>query len=118
MLWILQARSTFNCSLTTLRISMRQRHSALSRFYRAARSYALFKLNALVYTTCSGTGRPRCVKYDLVEQKQSKSGSRYWRVECRFLDFDGMDFGEASTEIKIPKLRGTRQIDKPPAFPL
>ncbi|KAF2258837.1 P-loop containing nucleoside triphosphate hydrolase protein [Lojkania enalia] len=80
--------------------------------------WALFKPNALVYTTYAGTGRPRCVKYNFGEQGQTKSSSKHWKIECRYFDFDGTDFGEASTEVKIHKFRGVRQIDNLPAFPL
>ncbi|KAH8719447.1 P-loop containing nucleoside triphosphate hydrolase protein [Phaeosphaeriaceae sp. PMI808] len=67
---------------------------------------------------CPGTHSPRCVKYESGEEMKTKSSSKYWKIECRYLDFDGTDFGEASTELKIPKFRGARQIDSLPVLPI
>ncbi|KAF1963459.1 P-loop containing nucleoside triphosphate hydrolase protein [Byssothecium circinans] len=80
--------------------------------------WALFRPNTMVYTTCPGTHSPRCVKYESGEETKTKSGSKYWKIECRYLDFDGTDFGEMSTELKVPKFQGVRQIDSLPAFPI
>ncbi|KAH6692795.1 hypothetical protein BKA61DRAFT_499673 [Leptodontidium sp. MPI-SDFR-AT-0119] len=80
--------------------------------------WALFKPNSFAFTTCSGTQRPRCVKYDFGEEKKTKSGSKYWNIECRYLDFDGADLGESSIELKIPMFRGVKRINALQAFPL
>ncbi|KAH6666386.1 P-loop containing nucleoside triphosphate hydrolase protein [Halenospora varia] len=80
--------------------------------------WALFKSNALVYTTCSGTHKPRCVRYNFGEEKSSKSGTKFWNLDCRYLDFNGEDFGSVSIELHIPKFRGTRRINTLEAFPL
>jgi hypothetical protein len=80
--------------------------------------WALFRPNTMVYTKCPGTHSPRCVRYESGEEARTESGSKYWRMECRYLDFDGSDFGEAATELRIPKFRGVRQIDSLAAFPI
>ncbi|KAG0645018.1 26S proteasome regulatory subunit [Hyphodiscus hymeniophilus] len=80
--------------------------------------WALFKPNEPVFTTCHGTHKPRCVKYDYGEEKISKSGSKYWNIECRYKDFDGNEFGDVSIELRIPKFRGVKRIDLLEAFPL
>jgi hypothetical protein len=80
--------------------------------------WAFFKSNSLVYTTCLGTGKPRCVKYDFGEEKESPDGKKYYNLECRYLDFDGEKFGEASIEVTIPKFLGTKPINALEAFPL
>lgn len=58
------------------------------------------------------------MKYDYSEEKISKSGSKYWNVECRYQDFDGKEFGDVSIELRIPKFRGAKRIDVLEAFPL
>lgn len=68
--------------------------------------WALFKPNAIIFTTCHGTHKPRCMKYDFGEEKTTKSGSRYWSIECRYQDFDGKEFGNVSMELEIPRFRG------------
>jgi hypothetical protein len=80
--------------------------------------WALFKPGALVYTTCSGSKKPRCVIYDSAEEKITKSGFEYFYMECRYLDFDGKVFGEVSTNIAIPRFSGTKRIKTLEAFPL
>ena len=80
--------------------------------------WALFKPNSLVYTTCFGTSKPRCVKYDSAEEKASITGTKYYSLGCRYLDFNGEVFGEVSIELKIMKFRGTKRINTLEAFPL
>jgi hypothetical protein len=78
----------------------------------------LFKPNDPVYTTCFGTGKPRCVKYDAGEEKTKSSGEKFYRLDCRYFDFDGKIFGEVSTSVDIPKFRGCVCINTLKAFPL
>ena len=80
--------------------------------------WALFKPNMVVYTTCFGTGKPRCVKYHLGEERKMDNGVEYFRLECHYVDFDGKAFGETSIELAIMKFRGTKRIDSLDAFPL
>jgi hypothetical protein len=78
----------------------------------------LFKPNTLVYTICFGTKKPRCVIYDLAEEKVDRSEEKYLSMACRYLDFDGKTFGKASINLAIPKFRGTKRIHTLRAFPL
>ncbi len=80
--------------------------------------WALFKLNMVLYTTCFGTGKPRCVKYQLGEERTTNNGVEYFHLECRYVDFDGKVFGESSTELAILKFRGIKRINSLNAFPL
>ena len=80
--------------------------------------WALFKPNTPVFTTCSGTKNPRCVTYDSAEEKMNRWKMRYFNMDCRYFDFDGIAFGKASIELVIPKFRGTQRINTLPAFPL
>jgi hypothetical protein len=78
----------------------------------------LFKPNTLVYTTCFGTKKPRCVIYDSADEKVNGSGEKYLSMACRYLDFDGKTIGKASINLAIPKFRGTKRINTLRAFPL
>jgi hypothetical protein len=80
--------------------------------------WALFKPNALVYTTCSGTRKPRCVRYNFGEEKNTMTGTKYWSLDCSYLDFNGEDLGLFPIELKIAKFRGTKHINALEAFPL
>jgi hypothetical protein len=80
--------------------------------------WALFKPGALVYTTCFGSKKPRCVIYDSAEEKTSKFGVKYYNMECRYLDFNGEVFGEVSINLSIPKFHGAKRINTLEAFPL
>lgn len=80
--------------------------------------WGLFKPNSLVYTTYSGTGKPQCVKYDSSEEKKTRQGQKYCNLECRYLNFDGKELGEASIQLKIPKFHATKRINALKAFPL
>jgi hypothetical protein len=79
--------------------------------------WALFKPGALVYTTCFGTRKPRCVIYGSGEEKISKSGVKYYEMECRYIDFDGEAFGDVSLNLAIPEFHGTKRINTLTAFP-
>jgi hypothetical protein len=80
--------------------------------------WALFKPNAHVYTTCPGTGKPRCVRYDFGQEKMNDQGLKYFELEYRYLDFDGKVFGEVTESLQIDKFRGVRRINTLNAFPL
>ena len=80
--------------------------------------WALFKPNAMIYTTCVGTDKPRCVKYNFGEEKKQMNGVEYFHLGCRYLDSDGKVFGEVSTALGIEKFRGTKRINSLGAFPL
>ena len=80
--------------------------------------WALFRPNEPVFTTCHGTHKPRCVKFDFGEEKITNSGFIYWKLECRYLDFDGKEYGNIPIELGIPKFRGAKRISLLETFPL
>lgn len=80
--------------------------------------WALFTPNCLVYTTCSGTHKHRCVRYSFGEEKKTILGGTYWSLDCRYLDFNGEDLGLLPIELKIAKFRGAKRINALEAFPL
>jgi hypothetical protein len=45
-------------------------------------------------------------------------GSKFMRLDTRFLGSDGKIFGESTNRIKIPHFPGARRIDFLPAYPL
>ncbi len=80
--------------------------------------WALFKPNSVVYTSCFGTDKPRCVLFDGGEEKETNFGVKYYNMECRYLDYNGQVFGEASVDLAIFKFRGRKRISTLKAFPL
>lgn len=79
--------------------------------------WALFKPGCHVYTTCIGTKEPRCVKFDAGEEI-SQNDETWFNLECRFLDYDEVKFGEAGTFLRVPKFRGSKPIETLEAYPL
>ena len=45
-------------------------------------------------------------------------GAKYWRLDCRYNDFDGKEFGEVPIEVMIPKFQGSKPIYELEAFPV
>lgn len=80
--------------------------------------WAIFKPNSMVYSTCFGTEQPRCVIYDGGEEEETSNGLKYYKMECRYLDYDGRVFGETSINLAIVKFRGKKRISTLNAFPL
>jgi hypothetical protein len=80
--------------------------------------WAIFKPNTPVHGSCLGTDKPRCIKYSFGEQRITKSGNEYFHIEGRYLDFDGQQFGEATTALGIYRFRGVKRINSLDAFPL
>ncbi|KAH7230146.1 P-loop containing nucleoside triphosphate hydrolase protein [Fusarium redolens] len=80
--------------------------------------WALFEPNEKVFTTCPGTDSPRCVLHNYCEEGEEMDGTKFMRLDTRFLGTDGKIFGEAINRIKIPHFPGARRIDFLPAYPL
>nr|KMM69764.1 hypothetical protein CPAG_06078 [Coccidioides posadasii RMSCC 3488] len=80
--------------------------------------WALFKPNMPVFTTCDGSGEPRCVKYDSGMEKTTVQGVEYFEIHGRYLDFDGEVFGEVSETLRIKKFSGAKRIENLAAHPL
>ncbi|OAX78485.1 hypothetical protein ACJ72_07209 [Emergomyces africanus] len=79
--------------------------------------WALFKPGSHVYTTCLGTGKPRCVIFDAGEEATEKE-VQYYKLDCWYLDYDGQVFGEVGVEFGIIKFLGYKLIHTLEAFPL
>lgn len=80
--------------------------------------WALFEPNAEVYTTCNGTGAPRCVLFNYCEERREMTGQKYMYLQTRYLHSDGKVLGEVTTGIKIPHFVGTKLIEHLGAYPL
>ncbi|KAJ5257472.1 hypothetical protein N7524_009028 [Penicillium chrysogenum] len=79
--------------------------------------WALFKPGCYVYTTCIGTKEPRCVTFDAGEEI-TQNDETWFNLECRFLDYDGVKFGEAGIFLRVLKFRGSKPIATLAAYPL
>ncbi|CAP79317.1 Pc17g00300 [Penicillium rubens Wisconsin 54-1255] len=79
--------------------------------------WALFKPGCHVYTTCIGTKEPRCVVFDAGEE-MTQNDETWLNLECRFLDYNGVKFGEAGIFLRVAKFRGSKPIESLEAFPL
>lgn len=80
--------------------------------------WSLFKPNQLLFTTCSGIHKSRCVRHVCGEEKKNMYGAKYWSLDCRYNDFDGKEFGEVSIEVMIPKFQGLKPIHELETFPI
>ncbi|KAH7150680.1 hypothetical protein DER46DRAFT_628650 [Fusarium sp. MPI-SDFR-AT-0072] len=74
--------------------------------------------NEMVFATCPGTDSPRCVLHNYCEERGEMDGSKFMRLDTRFLGTDEKIFGESTNRIKIPHFPGARRIDFLPAYPL
>lgn len=79
--------------------------------------WALFKPGSNVFARCFGTKEPRCVIFDAGEEV-TQNDETWFNLECRFLDYDGVKFGEAGIFLRVAKFRGSKPIDGLEAFPL
>lgn len=79
--------------------------------------WALFKPGSHVFATCFGTKEPRCVIFDAGEEV-TQNDETWFNLECRFLDYDGVKFGEAGVFLRVGKFRGSKPIEGIEAFPL
>ncbi|KFY05238.1 hypothetical protein O988_00150 [Pseudogymnoascus sp. VKM F-3808] len=78
----------------------------------------LFKPNEFVYTTCRGTKKPRCIRFQSGEAKVSTNGVEYFHIKGKYLEFDGKMLGKVPIETAILGFRGSRNINSLEAFPL
>ncbi|KAK2752220.1 hypothetical protein FQN54_008152 [Arachnomyces sp. PD_36] len=79
--------------------------------------WTLFEPGCRVYTKCFGTQKPRCVIFDAGEEVTER-GVTYYKLECRYLDYDGKLFGEAEICLGVVKFQGSKPISSLAAFPL
>ena len=79
--------------------------------------WAVFRLGSYVFTICFGIKEPRCVIFDAGEEV-TQSDETWFNLECRFLDYNGVKFGETGIFLRIVKFRGLKPIQSLKAFPL
>jgi hypothetical protein len=72
--------------------------------------WALFKPNSVIYTTCLGTRKPRCIKYDFGEEK-TVDETEYFHINGRYWDFNTEMLGETKLDAGITKFRGAKRIN-------
>jgi hypothetical protein len=80
--------------------------------------WALFTPNSEIFTRCLGNEQPRCVRVNHGAYRDDWMKGKFFKVECRYHDFNGSAFGEAKVELKIDEFRGIKPISQLEAFPL
>ncbi|KIW99705.1 uncharacterized protein Z518_11118 [Rhinocladiella mackenziei CBS 650.93] len=80
--------------------------------------WALFKANDYIISICPGSGKPKCLRYEMGEEKKTEQGVKYFELHCQYLDFDGKVFGTVHAKLIIEKFGGARRINTLNAFPL
>jgi hypothetical protein len=80
--------------------------------------WALFKAKTVVYTTCQGTEKPRCIKFETGAEETTTTGVEYFHIKGSYLDFDGKILGKVSIETAILKFIGAKPINSLETFPL
>lgn len=96
---------------------MASRVNAAARYITYDLLWVLFKPGSSVFATCFGTKEPRCVIFDVGEDV-IKNQETWFNLECRFLDYDGVRFGEAGIFLWVLKFSGSKPIESLEAFPL
>lgn len=80
--------------------------------------WALFKASMHVISICSGSGKSRCLRYNMGEEKKTGQGVEYFELQCQYLDFDGKVFGMVTEKLAIEKFRGAKTITTLDTFPI
>jgi len=80
--------------------------------------WILFKPNTIVYIICLDIEKPLCFRFDMGEEKTTANRVTYFHMECRYLDSDGLVFGEVWTALGVGKFAGVKRIVTLDAFPL
>ncbi|KAI9766368.1 MAG: hypothetical protein M1840_006632 [Geoglossum simile] len=80
--------------------------------------WILFQPNTLVYTTCPGSDQPRYLKFNFGQMEQSSQGECFFKLDCRYLDYNRKIFGEVETSLAVAEFRGTKKVNTLDVFPL
>lgn len=81
--------------------------------------WALFKPNTIVYTTTYGSvDEPRAFKVDYALKESNFQKGTWYRVQGRYLEYDGKAFGMGTMHVEIPSFKGTHKITNLPTYPL
>ncbi|KAJ5210224.1 hypothetical protein N7491_010031, partial [Penicillium cf. griseofulvum] len=78
---------------------------------------ALFKPGCYIYTIYISTKEPRYIVFDAGEEI-IENNETWLNLECRFLNYNGVKFGEAGIFLRVAKFRGLKPIESLKAFPL
>ncbi|KAL2361270.1 hypothetical protein RJZ56_005846 [Blastomyces dermatitidis] len=80
--------------------------------------WAVMKPGCILYATCFGTEKPRCVVLNAVEQKEKHTGVEYYELSCSYIDCDRKSLGKSGIHLIIEKFSGLQAIHALPVFPL
>lgn len=59
---------------------------------------------------------PRCLRYDMGEDKTTEQGVEYFELQCQYLDVDGKVFGTVVAKLAIEKFRWSQTDPQPERF--
>ncbi|KAF1958426.1 P-loop containing nucleoside triphosphate hydrolase protein [Byssothecium circinans] len=77
--------------------------------------WTIFELGSLIYHSTDGHDRVYRLK---VAKMDNVNGSKVYKLDCQYVDFDGTKFGYREKTINITEFRGTKRITKLEAYPL
>ncbi|KAK5083831.1 hypothetical protein LTR05_006337 [Lithohypha guttulata] len=80
--------------------------------------WALFKSNDHVITTCSGSRKDKCLRFEMGEEKKTHQGVEYFELQCHYIDSDGSLIGSVIEKLTIERFRGVKPISSLSIFPL
>lgn len=72
----------------------------------------------MIYTTCFDIDKSRCVIYDVDEEQKTSNKLKYYKMKCRYLNYDDQVFKKASINLIIVKFREKKRISTLNAFSL
>lgn len=81
--------------------------------------WALFKPNAIAYTTTYGdSDHPRAFKIDYATKESHFMKGTWYNIEGKYLEYDGKSFGMGSLSVQVPSFQGVRRISTLDCYPL
>ncbi|EMD62473.1 hypothetical protein COCSADRAFT_146272 [Bipolaris sorokiniana ND90Pr] len=82
--------------------------------------WALFKPNTIAFTpTYNNKDDARCFRVGTAYETENwLTGIKSWRVDGKYLEYDGKSFGLGEHEVSIPAFKGHKKITSLAAYPL
>ena len=80
--------------------------------------WVLFKPNTEIYATQPEIDQSRCARCNFGEERERRDRTKYFYVECRYLNWNGKLLGESTVAFEIEKFKGAKKISLLDAFPL
>jgi len=81
--------------------------------------WALYKPNTLAYTTTYGTeDEPRAFRIELADKESSFMKGEWYKIEGKYLEYDGKTWGMGTMEVSVPQFKGARKIISLACYPL